>query len=309
MKQHHLVPSLALAVALTVAAPSRAWAQQVRDESLAERLFEEGRALVGAGRYAEACPKFAESQRLDPAVGTLLNLAQCYEKTNRPASAWAAYKDGAAAAERAGQHERAAGSAARAEALSVSLPYVVVDVPRPVPGLVVRCAGQEIGSASWGVPIPVDPGPVRIEASAPSRPPWSRAIDARTGATANITVPELAPPVSPSDERPQGRSHAPVILAFAAGAAFLVGGAATAVVAIDKNDAANRDHCTPRGCDDEGLRQIDAAKTFAVASQVSFIVGAAGVASGLYLLLRAPTPSRTVRAVFGPRALRLEATF
>jgi hypothetical protein len=309
MKRGPLV-ALAVSAAMTVLAPPRAKAQQAGEAALAQRLFEEGRELVGAGRYAEACPKFAESQRLDPAVGTLLNLGQCYEKTNRPASAWATYKDAEASAARAGQRERAASAAARAEELRGALPSVVVDVPRPVPGLVVRCAGREIGSAVWGVAIPVDPGPVRIEASAPSRAPWSREVDVTLGAHARVSVPELDPAAAPQHESSAlGRSSTPRVLAFAGGAAFLVGGAVTAIAAIEKYHTADRDHCTARGCDDEGLRQIDGAKTLAVVSQISLLVGAAGVASGFYLLLSTPTSATPVRAAVAPGSLRLEAAF
>src|SRR5262245_45288580 len=59
-----------------------------RDVEQAERFFLEGRASMKAGRYEEACARFAESQRFEPASGTLLNLAACREAQGRTATAW-----------------------------------------------------------------------------------------------------------------------------------------------------------------------------------------------------------------------------
>src|SRR5436305_1863991 len=75
------------------------WAQDVTG---AQALFEEGRRLMAAGKYAEACPKLAASQKLDPGAGTLLNLASCYEKAGQNASSWATFKEAAAAARQSG---------------------------------------------------------------------------------------------------------------------------------------------------------------------------------------------------------------
>src|SRR5579883_366085 len=78
--------SLSVLLACALAATARAvWAQD--SEITATALFNEGRRLANQGRYNEACPKFAESQRLAPSGGTLMNLAECYERTGRTASA------------------------------------------------------------------------------------------------------------------------------------------------------------------------------------------------------------------------------
>src|SRR5215831_11151206 len=76
------------------------------DEAAARVLFGEGRRLAGTGDYAGACPKFEESFRLDPGIGTGFNLADCWEHLGRTASAWGRFLGVAAAAKAAGQTER-----------------------------------------------------------------------------------------------------------------------------------------------------------------------------------------------------------
>src|SRR5882757_7808503 len=71
----------ALAAILCGALPRVAHAGEKGPDAVrAEALFDEGRRLMTAGDFTAACPKFASSQALDPAIGTALNLANCYEK-------------------------------------------------------------------------------------------------------------------------------------------------------------------------------------------------------------------------------------
>jgi hypothetical protein len=56
-------------------------------------LFRQGRDLLAAGKVAEACSAFEESQKLEPAVTTLFNLAGCREKLGQFATAWGLFLD------------------------------------------------------------------------------------------------------------------------------------------------------------------------------------------------------------------------
>src|SRR4051812_10257047 len=64
---------------------------EVRSASVA--LFDEARRLMADGKFAEACPKLEESQRMDPGIGILFNLGDCYEHLGRTASAWISFRD------------------------------------------------------------------------------------------------------------------------------------------------------------------------------------------------------------------------
>ena len=69
-----------VAAGLTITVPAFA---EGRDPAAADALFRSAREAFARGDYATACPRFAESQRLAPAVGTLLNLSACEEKLGK----------------------------------------------------------------------------------------------------------------------------------------------------------------------------------------------------------------------------------
>src|SRR5688572_6405870 len=138
------------------------------DSAGAEVLFREGKQLMNEKDYAAACPKLAESYRLDPATGSLLALALCYERAGKLASAWVAYTDAAARAKREGQTDREQGAKARARELEPKLARLIVNVEAPdTPGLEVTRDGVQLGAAALGSAIPVDHGEHVVEARAP----------------------------------------------------------------------------------------------------------------------------------------------
>src|SRR5580692_6130162 len=95
----HLRRPLPLAVAALLAgavtlARSMAGAQPstgAPNVTVADAVFREAQGLLAQGKTHEACEKFAESNRLDPQLGTLLNLAVCHEQEERTATAWSDY--------------------------------------------------------------------------------------------------------------------------------------------------------------------------------------------------------------------------
>src|SRR2546421_10932747 len=106
--------------------PSAGAQSRAADYPIAQALFEEGRTLMAGGHYTEACLKFAESQRLDAASGTLLNLAVCHEKLGKTATAWAEYNDVVAATLREGNAERQRIASERIRALEPRLCHLSV---------------------------------------------------------------------------------------------------------------------------------------------------------------------------------------
>ena len=73
----------------------------------ASALFDDGRRLMSENKFAEACPKLEESQRIDPGAGTLYQLSVCFESIGRIASAWIGFRDVAVQSANAGQADRA----------------------------------------------------------------------------------------------------------------------------------------------------------------------------------------------------------
>src|SRR5262249_10596980 len=86
---------------------------------------------------------------------------------------------------------------ARAAALEPTLSKIVIDVApaaKSSSGLKVERDGIVVGSALWGSPVPVDPGPHSVTASAEGKKKWSGNVTvAAGGQTASISVPELEP--------------------------------------------------------------------------------------------------------------------
>lgn len=304
-----------VAIALSVAsAPASAQSARPDQRAAAETLFNEGRRLMALGRYAEACPAFEESQRLDAGIGTLLNLADCYEKSGRTASAWALFQEAATLSAVAGQAGREAEARSRAVAIEPRLCRLTIQIARAAdqPDLTITRDGAVVGRALWGTPIPVDPGDHVLEATAPGKARFTTSVRVVPGArfiTATIPLLEDAPPGG--GER-DGTGQRAVALAIGGLGVVSFGvTAAFGLQAISKNSDAKR-HCDRASyCDAEGVSLRDDAQAAGNIATAAFIVGAAAVGVGATLYLTAPGRStegtRSDRAVSRSALIGLRA--
>jgi len=187
------------AVLATAAAAAPAAAQPADAKAAAEQLFAEGRDLAKKGNHAAACPKFEASLRLDPALGTRLNLADCYERTGKLASAWGLYREAVDAARRANDPVRRDFAARRAAAVEPRLPRLIIRVPAgaEVSGLVVTRDGAPVDRVLFDTAVYVDPGSHGVAATAPGHESFETEVTATEGDVSTVDIPPLPP--SPSD--------------------------------------------------------------------------------------------------------------
>jgi hypothetical protein len=280
------------------AVPARADAPGPQSIAEAEALFQEGKRLMATGNYGAACPKLAESQRLDPGGGTLITLALCHEAEGKTASAWAEFGEALTIALKDGRVDRATVAREHGAKLEPKLSHLVVRVPSNVSmieGVQVSQDGIELGRAAWGTALPVDPGEHVVEARLPGHKPWMRfVVIAPAGDRQELEVGPLvedAPPASPAVAR-----EAPGVTAqnprrtvgwIAGGASVALLGGATyfGVRAIDDHSTANH-RCPTSPCHDRaGVDANDDSRKEATLSTIGFVAGGATLGAALYLLL------------------------
>lgn len=307
---------------LGVVAPE-AWAQaRAEDRVAAESLFVEARRLMDAGDYERACPKLEASRRLEPAPGTTLNLADCYEKRGRTASAWAEFKGAAAEAQRAGDAARKSTAADRAAALEPRLCRLQIDAEEA--GVSVLRNGEPLDAELLGGAMPVDPGSYRLEARAPGKATWDQTVEVRgEGQLVQVRVPALASELDPLEpsaaaasepaspppmEAPASGSQRTIAWALGGvGAASLAAGTTFGLLASSKwSDA--KDSCAYE-CGPGDVNQGGDAGTLADVATVSFILGGAALGTSLLLFLTDSEERTSTRLAITPSHVMLKGRF
>lgn len=285
------------------------------NEAAAEALFTEARRLIESGNVEEGCKKLEASQKLDPGTGTLIHLADCYEKLGRTATSWARFREAAARAAREGRADWEGVAKTRAAELEPKLARLRIEAG---PGVSVRRDGDEIPAAALGTALPIDPGEHMVVASAPGKKPWGGRITAAAASTVDLKVPLLEddPNAAAHTQESDGSAGSPLkTVGYVVGAVGLVGitvGAITGLSAISSNNR-SKETCPASGaCADEAARaDNDSARSSATISTIGFVAGGILLAGGLALVIAAPSSRAPTSAALraSPNALWLEGTW
>lgn len=273
---------------------------EAQNAAQAEQLFREAKTLFDAGKVEEACKTWEASERLDPSLGTLTNIANCREKNGDLATAWEAFVS---------LERRTAGigkyaslnqlGKTRAAALEPRLSYLTINVPDEVrvDGLEVLRGGVVIDTGAWNRALPIDGGTHTITGRAPGHEAWSTTVTvAAEGDRKAVEVPRFK-----AIRNPQPGAGKTVIINRDAPSTFtrkrkiavgVAGGAVAGIavgVAFGLASARSADKasslCPDTNCERfEDANQLNKqSRDRALYANVGFGVGAAAVAGAAFL--------------------------
>lgn len=325
------------AVLIAAAAPSRAHAQSSDAEAGAQQLFNQARKLMKAKKYKEACAKFEASENLDPAPGTTVNLAVCYQKIGRLATAWSRFRKAADLDKRAGNRKRARFSRKSAARLEKRLPSLIIQVAdSDLPGFEVMRNGEVVDSNLYGESVYIDPGEHTIVARADGYKQYTQEITVAESEGSEIEIPELEaipvekkePDVQDSPNPNLGNTNSTTtdqgggsgrrttgLLMTSVGVVALGVGVGVGVSAMGNWNSAFDDGLCIREtleCTPEGQARTDTARQRARISTIVAGVGGVVAVAGVVIWLTAPkkrsAESVSVTPVLGSEQLGMAIT-
>lgn len=263
----------------------------------AEALFRAAKELTRANDWVEACPKFEASYELDPQLGVLMNIADCYEQLGKIATAWARWNAAEEWAKRE-QDDRVGFIQERRGKLIPRLPRMVIVVENPVDELQIQRGDVPVPPATYGLAVPVDPGPIAVTVRREESVLETREAEAVEGKVVELridlgSIAEAHPPRPGADRAISGPYDAThrnigIVVAAVGAAATVIAGALEIGALVKKGEADAPDACVNRFCAPEGLADAQSAATLAEAGQWVGIVGLTTLAVGITVLLTAP---------------------
>lgn len=286
---------------------ARAEGKSTAVAAMAEALFKEGKRLLAERQIPEACRKFESSYRIDPAPGTLLNLAMCHEQEGKLATAWGEFNESLQIAKKNNRTDRAKIAREHISAIEPLLSRFVLVVPEGAAkiGMTVDMDAVPLEEGAWGTAIPIDAGDHKAIVRAPKHKTWEKTITVEHGKVATLVIPKLEkiPDAVPPD---RGNKQKKIIGISALGgsAVFLGLGAFFGARAVSYGSQVSAE-CPTLVCDARTWEKIDAGRDAALASNVLIGLGVAAAATGTVLLIASqpsnePPASAYVQFVLSP---------
>jgi tetratricopeptide (TPR) repeat protein len=304
-----------LAAVVVAGLCSSAFADSHKEQKArADKLFEDGRRYLANKEYALACTAFEQSYASDPALGTELNIALCYEDWGHVVAAYHAYQDAQRIAQDRHDARRKTADQKVAE-LGPKVPRVGFDLaPGAAAAAVFLLDGKELDRGALTGEIELEPGPHALEARVPGKEPRTTRFDVDIGEHKRVPVDLPAAvtvtqqPVEPS--RPPGtrdphRFHLGIGLVSIGGAAVVAAGT-VALFARADNASAKAD-CPGGLCETrQAYNETNDARTRANEMSIVTAAGVAVAAVGVYFLLTDERkPKLAAAPLVGPNAVGL----
>jgi tetratricopeptide (TPR) repeat protein len=170
----------------------------------ADKLFDDGRRYLQNKEYALACTAFEQSQEADPAIGTQLNIALCYEQWGHLASAYRAYQ-GAEKLAQASLDDRAKQAQKKLGELGPKVPHLSIEVPEGSdPSAVFLFDEKIVEGKALANDLLVDAGSHTIEVRVAGQPPKVTNVVLKLGEhkQVKLDVPKPAAVVPPPPPPP-----------------------------------------------------------------------------------------------------------
>jgi hypothetical protein len=264
---------------------------QAQDSAAAEALFHSAREAAEMGDWVTACDRFEESKRLEPAPGTVLNLARCREQLGQIASAWKSYMEAAQRLPDADSRQEFARRKARE--LKPLVPEITFHPPKSDVDVVVIVRNTELSSATFGVPLPFDPGEVEITVRAKGYvdnvTKVTLAEGEHTEHQLELGATETSRPAPSAksgrdDKKSPGESTgaAPYFVLGGVGMAAAVGGAIW--TAIELPTVKDEENCIDKRCNDKGADAAARGRIAVGVLAVGSVMAGTGFGVGTYLV-------------------------
>ena len=272
-------------------------------------LFQRGRELAKVGNFVEACPLFERSYALEQALGTAINLADCFEREGQLRRAWALFD--LVAHQSPPPQRRAKLARERAEALDGKLGHVTIRIAAPqAAGLIVQVDDRMLTPAPV-LTERVDPGDVTVTARAPGQPTVVTHVHVAAGATVVVDLPTTTPAIAETQRRRSrvylaGGLAAGGVVSLATSLALGLSARSTYNAAFDHHDCTDLGH--EAACSPAGRAAIDRAGSRADLATGFAAVGAALVAAGAVVFFTAPRETIQIAPIASPDTIGLGMT-